>query len=303
MMYKAFVLLGRFGILTVAGILGLILGASAAQAQGPEIPPKTGPIDEHTNVSTVEIFLSTRMNCAVAPQKVWVVVDDLDKEVEATPIPGGWTASTRRFDAVTGHISLRLGSRPPARTGCRKASSLVRDPKRPVIFIARFTFPPCQTTRVQQVTIHTQPPTPSVKVSYVRLLGASDEPIAADTDDLNVDCAERLALDADGIINAVRYQSEKLHLQIDRDRPDPRACGFLVNDLAAAKYAVKIPDGLVFEKRGVVDALRVLRSKAKTCAAPSFSAPASEFDYDRLDRAKLTELSMTVKPQPELGVK
>src|SRR5713226_8367434 len=105
--------------------LSLVLGVGAARAQAPSLV-YAQPIGKHTNVTTVNIFLDTRMDCARAPSKVWVVVDDVDLEVDTTPIPGGWKAETRKLDAVQGHVSLRVGSKPPARTDCRKYWRLAR---------------------------------------------------------------------------------------------------------------------------------------------------------------------------------
>jgi len=229
------------------------------------------------------------------PAEVLVVADDVDKEIHPRLNQKELIFdTTTRFNARKGHVSLRMGPKPAWRTDCHQPTQIARDdpdPRKRQQWVAQFEFSTCPTDLpVHQVSIHADPPEAPVSLSYVRELRGKRGS--------SVDCAEgELLL---GAINDVRYQKEDIHLQIAPDAPNRKGCGFVVNDPRAKKYAKPNTDELVvFEKVAVVNALRELRIEAKTCAGPSFSVAASKLDFQNLNDAKLTKLSMTVMPQPE----
>jgi hypothetical protein len=284
-------------VFILAGITAADGQTGSARTAG-SLPPAE-PAVERITVSTVRIKLT---GVCKPPAEVLVVADDVDVEIPPRPNKDGLLIfDTVRFNARKGHVSLRMGPKPWWRTDCHQATEMPRrddpEPLNRQHWVALFQFSGCPDDPVQpvhQVSIHTEPPEASVSVRYVRELGGIKGS--------SVDCAEGELLRRP--INDVQYKREKLHLQIAPNSPNPKACGFVVNDPVARKYAKPSTDELVvFEKTAVVDALRELRSKAKVCSGPSFSLAASKLDFKNLDDANLTKLSMTVKPQPEPVVK
>jgi hypothetical protein len=273
----------------------ILAGFAAADGQTgstrPTSKPDAEPADQRITVHTVKIVPEGICN---VPDKVLVVADDLDIEILPRPNQKEFFDTKSRFNARKGHVSLRMGPKPAWRTDCHKATEVKReDPKDPENWVAEFWFSMCPTASVQQVSIGTEPSKQPVKIGYVRELPGNGS---------SVDCAEGRLLD--GPINYVEYKREKLHLQIARDAPNLKACGLVVNDADARKYAKPNTDELlVFEKAAIAEALRELRNMGKTCAAPSLSGPAFENDLDRLTGTKLTKLYVRVKPQPEPAVK
>jgi len=276
-------------VLVLAGIAAADGQTSSARPTA-SLPPAES-VDERTTVNTVRIVLT---GLCKLPAEVLVVADDVDEEIHPRLKQNDLIFdTTTRFNARKGHVSLRMGPKPAWRTDCHQATRIERDdpdPSKRQRWVAQFVFSTCPTDLpVHQVSIRADPPEAPVSLSYVRELRGKRG---------SVDCSEGALLL--GTINDVQYQKENLHLQIAPDVPNRRACGFVINDPVARKYAKPNSDELVvFEKGAVVDALRELRSQAKTCAAPSFSVPASKLDFKNLDDAKLTKLTMTVMPQPE----
>jgi hypothetical protein len=288
-----------------------LLVATAARGQTAPIPPPTRffpaaeRLGERRTVQTVRIRLLTRPDCPALPAAgVWVIAADSDREIA---IRDGQKMLIfdlpQSFNARSGHVSLRIGPKPAWRTDCHQQTRLDRDdPQHPKEWVAEFTFSACPAPPVHQVSIHTDPPAPEVHVAYVREMQASG---AGDPDEGKfVDCAEGAFLLPIGTINTVQYDREKLHVQIAKKAPNLKACGIVVNDPAATKYAkANRDDRIVFERAGLSAALIELRSKTKACAAPSFSLPASELDRQNLNETRLTTLEVSRRPQPDLPVK
>ena len=269
-----------------------VTAIAAAQGQSSSMPPAE-PRDQRITVHTVKIVLT---GICRAPADLRVVADDFDDELPPRPNQKEliFDTSGRRFNAKKGHVSLRLGPSPAGRTDCHAASEIRRDdPKDPQNWVAEFTFNACNPAHVKEVSISTEPSEQPTNIGYVRELRGVKP---------SVDCAEGNVLR--GPINDVQYKEEKLHLQISPDAPNVKACGVIVNDTVARKYAKPNTDELlVFEKAALAAALSELRGKGKACAAPSLSGPALENDADRLNRTKLTKLYLRTRPQPEPAVK
>lgn len=280
----------RFTLQLLAALL-IGTGVTAAHGQASSMP-RAKLRDQRVTVHTVKIVLT---GICEMPARVRVVAEDVDDEIQPRPNQKEliFDTSGRRFNAKKSHVSLRLGPSPAGRTDCHKPSEIKReDPRDPQNWVAEFTFNACSLVPVKEVSIKTDSEQP-VNIGYVReLRGISP----------SVDCAEGMLLR--GPINDVQYNEEKLHLQISADSPNLKACGLIVNDPVARKYAKPNTDELaVFEKAALADAIRELRSKGRTCAAPSLSGPALENDFDRLNRTKLTKLYVRTRPQPEPAVK
>lgn len=217
-------------------------------------------------------------------REIWVVIQGEDAESTWRPARFvencHWTATAvRRFSTEYAFFSLRFDD---ARTECHKSEAVFPATGDPY---AKLAFDCCISKPFRQVTLA---PTPSMPISYMRLVSEKVPGIPKHTD--SRPCIEYGTFEEPGTIGYLQYGAEELFLQPGLARANKKMTALNINVLPEVQKGKSIS----LTADDIRHRLGIQRLKGYR-SAPRLPLTAMELDADYLKRLELKTLRVTGK--------